>query len=336
MRIAWPNLSLNPDAPSAWFRAYGASVRHRYVARFAGAPVSLPPLGRIPVSTSRSTDAEDLCGAIEALLEHLKPFVAHITDIDWKPKDGVLSLILRGMVRRQYDCLGAVTTLVRNGLGYAAAPMLRPACEEFIWATYLAQLQKAEAEELVSVVGHGEVVASLSAQDDYAGRKVTRELGLEAHLLKMRRSEPFARARLQKLGQKLGWEKRTVQSGSLPSVGYIAKQIGQTKLYNLLYHATSRFVHFSTSELLRRAWGKSGKVTICSDNFGEYWAAFTLHWGGLLLLRTTAAVARALENEMPENLLDAESLLRTAEEIADHGLVPIITAAELAWESNAP
>src|SRR5438477_11049373 len=131
MRIAWPNLSLNPDAPSAWFRAYGASVRHRYVARFAGAPVSLPPLGRIPVSTSRSTDAEDLCGAIEALLEHLKPFVAHITDIDWKPKDGVLSLILRGMVRRQYDCLGAVTTLVRNGLGYAAAPMLRPACEEF-------------------------------------------------------------------------------------------------------------------------------------------------------------------------------------------------------------
>jgi hypothetical protein len=47
-------------------------------------------------------------------------------------------------------------------------------------------------------------------------------------------------------------------------------------------------------------------------------------------------VARALENEVPEDLPDAESVLRTAEEIADHGLVPIITAAELAWESNAP
>jgi hypothetical protein len=238
------------------------------------------------VSTFRSTDIEDLCGAIEALLEHLKPFIAHITDIDWEPKDGVLSPILRGIVRRQYDCLGAVATLVRSGSGYAVAPMLRPACEEFIWGTYLSQLHKSEAEELLSAFGHGEVVASLNAQDDYVGRKVTRELGLEVHLLKMRRSEPLARARLQKLGQKLGWEKRTVESGTLPSVGYIAKQIGQTKLYNLLYHPTSRFVHFSTSELLRRAWGKSDKVTIRSDNFGEYWSAFTLHWGGLLLLRT--------------------------------------------------
>jgi hypothetical protein len=130
------------------------------------------------VSTSHSTDAEDLCGAIEALLEHVKPFIAHITEIDWEPRDGVLSLILRGIVRRQYDCLGAVTMLVRSGSGYAAAPMLRPACEEFIWATYLSQLQKADAEELVSVFGHGEIVASLSAQDDYSGRKVTRELGL--------------------------------------------------------------------------------------------------------------------------------------------------------------
>ena len=116
---------------------------------------------------------------------------------------------------------------------------------------------KSEAEELLSAFGHGEVVASLNAQDDYVGRKVTRELGLEVHLLKMRRSEPLARARLQKLGQKLGWEKRTVESGTLPSVGYIAKQIGQTKLYNLLYHPTSRFVHFSTSELLRRGLARS-------------------------------------------------------------------------------
>ena len=69
------------------------------------------------MSTFRSTDIEDLCGAIEALLEHLKPFIAHITDIDWEPKDGVLSLILQGIVRRQYDCLGAVATLVRSGSG---------------------------------------------------------------------------------------------------------------------------------------------------------------------------------------------------------------------------
>ena len=37
----WPNCSLNPDAPSAWFQAYCASVHHRCVAYLAGAPVSL-------------------------------------------------------------------------------------------------------------------------------------------------------------------------------------------------------------------------------------------------------------------------------------------------------
>jgi len=51
-------------------------------------------------------------------------------------------------------------------------------------------------------------------------------------------------------------------------------------MYEFLYHASSRVVHFSVPELMRRIWGRPGEMTIASNLYEKYWADFSLYWGG--------------------------------------------------------
>ena len=80
---------------------------------------------------------------------------------------------------------------------------------------------------------------------------------------------------LVRLRRKLGWSKRN----EVPSVWFMAKHVNEERRYRFLYFATSRAVHFNVHELVRRCWGKPGKIVVDSDHFEEYWARFALSWG---------------------------------------------------------
>jgi hypothetical protein len=274
---------------------------------------------------------EVLSASVRKLLDATEPFVDAATRLKWSPVDGFLPLILRATVRRQFDCLASTVELVSVSRGYAAAPLLRPACEEFIWTKYLMKLKRETAERLIKAVAQSEMLASLEAQDTYAGRKISKELGLSKYLTSMQRHTDHLRSEFRSLGTELDWGKREIEAGRPPTVNLLAKKTGETKLYNLLYHASSRFVHFSPSELLRRTWGKDGEVSIHSTNFGKYWAAFALHWGAYVFSHTVGNIAAVIEDSF-DYKIDGNAVLAAAEAIGSFGVVPIVTAEELAWE----
>jgi hypothetical protein len=115
-------------------------------------------------------------------------------------------------------------------------------------------------------------------------------------------------------------------------MSYLSRQVGWTSEYKYLYHATSRYVHFSTAELFRRVWGKEGDVKIGSGSFSEYWSDFALYWGLWLFIHTLAECADVIGDEPvmpPEKQAEFRMLLTSMSK------VPIITPGELKTWSNA-
>ena len=266
---------------------------------------------------------------VHSILDTMRGFVEKASDFGWTPRDGILPVIRRAVLRRQFESLDVVAQLVAEKRGYAAAPLIRPSCEELIWIKYLNQIDGAAAEELMHCVAAFERVRSLKAQDDFGGRSATKALGLLPALKLSDHHREICDRRLGDLGVQLGWEPRTVQSRQLPSVRWLAKRTGQKDVYNFLYHATSRFVHFSATELLRRAWGRPGKMSIRSVHFGDYWGAFSLYWGFRLFLDSAIEILGT--PGMPKEGVDEDTFRSAVGRFAEHGQVPIITAEELRW-----
>lgn len=271
--------------------------------------------------------------AVKDVVDALARFVEKSSHLEWTPKDGALILITRSVIRRQWESLSIVGELVDKSQGFVAVGLLRPACEEFLWIKYFASIPRPYAEELITLMGKKEILDSLRAQDIRVGRSTTKAMGLESYLIRCESESKDKKRLLKKLGTELKWEPKTVEAGKLPSTAFIAKATGETKLYNFLYHASSRFVHFSTQELLRRSWGGDGFVTINSGHFTDYWDQFVLYWGVDLMISSFAEASKLDENSTNgEMLIDVGKINAAATRIGQHGPVPIITAKELYWK----
>lgn len=270
--------------------------------------------------------------AVGDMLDALSSWVDGSSKIAWLPSHGILPLVRSSLIKRQHECLEIAVDLADKGQGFAAVGFLRPACEEFLWAKYLASISKADAERLLKVLARTEIWDSLKAQDDHVGKAVMGHLGLGTYFRRMESSTKARAGEVKALGTKLRWEKRTVENSKLPSMAFIAKSVGETKLYKLLYHASSRYVHFSPHELIRRAWGKSGEITVSSAHFSDYWGSFVLYWGTYLLASTFSAASSLGDPSDPNAPIDEERLLAASAAIGELGPVPIITVGELEWE----
>lgn len=274
-------------------------------------------------------NVDDLQKDVQLVLDSMRSFVEAASDLTWSPSDGFLPVIYRSILRRQFDSLDAISHLVAQKRGDSAITLLRPSCEELIWIKYLASIAATDAEKLIVNITDLELINSLKAQDDYGGRTVTKELGLLPFIERANRRKGVTRERLGALGKKLDWDSRTIQNRQPPNLKWLAQKTGQSDVYNFIYRATSRFVHFSGAELLRRAWGKPGSISIRSVHFRDYWGSFALHWGLRLFLDSAAELCS--NGSMPEEGLNEETVLSAAERIGAYGQVPIITAEELAW-----
>lgn len=271
-------------------------------------------------------------GAVRDTLQALDPWVHASSQIAWTPDQGVLPLVRSSVIKRQHECLTIAVDLVDRGQGFAAVGFLRPACEEYLWAKYLSAITKADAERLLKVLVKSELWDSLKAQDDYSGNTAMAQMELAPYFKRMETSRKFRAAEVKAIGTKLKWEKRTLENSQFPSMSFIAKSVGETKLYKILYHASSRYVHFSPHELMRRAWGKSGDVSVSSEHFSKYWGSFVLYWGTYLLASTVSAAYSLGDPPEVDLPLDADRLIAAASAIGELGPVPIITAGELEWE----
>ena len=263
------------------------------------------------------------------LLACLAPWLRQISIFDWDGAQGFLPVIRRSLLRRQFDSLEVAAGLAESNRGYAAVPLLRPACEELLWLRYFNTLEAGDARILVDcLIGSG-LLDDLEAQVVQVGEGGIAEMGLLPVLAALRSKGPDIRQKLKELGRRLGWPRRVVRDGELPSTWFIAKTNGESsKLYRFLYHATSRYVHFSAIELARRGWGKPGRLELSSRTYETIWAEFSLAWGTRLLGWTLQASLDALLAEgAPEP--DHNALQVAFDRIAEVPLIPLVTLDEL-------
>lgn len=277
---------------------------------------------------------DELRQNVESILQATQPLVQEISDLPrWDPSRGYLPIIFRAIFVRQYDSLGAICSLVERAQGFAAPAILRSSCEELIWTKYLTSIDNRDAEDLIVCIARNEMTDNLTAQDEYGGRSVTRDLGLLPHLRRVNENKERIRDRLRGLGRKLDWERIAIEHGRLPSMKWLARKTGETKLYKFIYHATSRYVHFSTGELLRHVWVGRDGASIRTVHFRSYWENFALSWGLRLFLDSTIELIGNLDTL--EAQVDSDKILAAAEWIGKFGQVPIITAEELAWPAGS-
>lgn len=118
-----------------------------------------------------------------------------------------------------------------------------------------------------------------------------------------------AKLRLEAIWSKLGWPKRP------PSVRDLAVKAKLSDVYDYLYAATSRVVHFTPQSLLRLGWAtipashdatsdSSVPFTFSSRHFAKYHSEFTRFYGAFIFL----LLYELLEPHVPQSEELAETL----------------------------
>jgi len=280
------------------------------------------------------TDRSSLAAGTRNLLNALSAWQRDVSVLTWDGTQGFLPIIRRSMLRRQLDSLAVALELVESNRGYAAVSLLRPACEELLWLRYFNTLPSADATSLAECLIGSRLLMDLEAQAGEVGENEMTVMGLDRALAGFRSKEPALRQRLKELGGRLDWPSRAVSAGDVPSTWFVAKATDSTKMYRFLYHATSRYVHFSAVELARRGWGHPGRLEISADTYEPVWAAFSLSWGTRLFGWTLQAALDALRAEgVAEPPHDA--LQQAFDMITEVALVPLVTPDEMVWSADS-
>lgn len=263
----------------------------------------------IPLVVSVKTAASFLLSTVES-----------VGTYTWegKDEDQYWEFYKRSMIKRQFEALNTAIHLAENNQGHFGVTFLRPAYEEMLWGTYLEKHSEL-APKIALLLSRREVGATVDAQNQFLGAKTMQELGFtQKRIKRMQAAFRPSMTELRAIGKSLGW-----RNDEPPGAAALARWTGHEKEYNFIYHATSRYVHFSTHELGRRVWGRSGSVTISSDTFSLYWIDFALYWSFrifIYVLRLFADLWMDKETPKLDGMLDAIKLMYP---------VPIITASEL-------
>jgi hypothetical protein len=270
---------------------------------------------------------DDLRKGVGEWVEYLRSSTQAATEYVWEGdfSKHIWEVIRRAAIRRQYEALEATLKMVDSGQGHFSILLLRPAYEEFIWIAYLSKYPEI-AQRLTMLLAQHDTTSSLVAQNEYVGTRIMSELGFTQRVIKAQEAiDRGVQAQIREIGRSLKWPQR---SNLLPSVAFLSRQVNREKEYKFLYHATSKFVHFSTSELARRVWGKHGRVTIGSGSFSNYWSSFSMYWALWLFIHLMVECHDILGPFDADEAKHKEML----EWLRRFEAVPIITRQELeAW-----
>jgi hypothetical protein len=243
-------------------------------------------------------------------------------------REVIYDVIRRAAVIRQREAIDAIISLCETGHSAFAVCLLRPAYEEQLWFEYLAN-HAADAPKLVFALSQKIIAESMRAQSEYLGREGMHRAGFTMKFVKMflaQAAQPVTT--LKALGAKLGWR----QGADLPTLAQVAQSVGRKKEYDFLYEGTSRYVHFSAHELMRRAWGDHREIRISSNHFTGYWSAFALHWSLRIYINTIIACADLFPDDSEHQVVYDHAMELLNNFIPE---VPILTYEELRPPASA-
>jgi hypothetical protein len=209
----------------------------------------------------------------KSLIEVAGRLVA-VGDLKWVDVDADYRLLaINVALRRQLESIRAAVVLARQDLGHLAVAFVRASLEDVIYLSFFVSLALDDSQKLFLLLGNWDMTRSLLAQRAYVGDDVMKELWYPTGLLdavQLKRDE--VRSQLKELQKHYKWP-----GGDLPSGAWIAEKADQKDLYDYLHAATSRSLHFSAGEIMRRGWGHpSGKLITDKPEFRAHLASFAL------------------------------------------------------------
>jgi hypothetical protein len=267
-------------------------------------------------------EGTSLLGDVSGLMAELRMMIEPTADFEWagSTDDQWWEFAKRSAIIRQQEAVETIIQLSEMRRGHFGVTLLRPAFEELVWIDYLGK-NKSLANELIRELTRKELSDSLEAQSDFLSIHEMHSIGFTMRWVKRILPElTKSNDRLKVLGNRLGWRNGAV----LPSMAFLCQKTGRAKDYNYIYQATSRYVHFSPHELLRRVWGTHGSVKISSSHFSQFWSDFALYWGLRILIETLCVSDISELRRISENV--ALEIKRKIELLRQ---VQVITKSEL-------
>jgi Family of unknown function (DUF5677) len=167
-------------------------------------------------------------------------------------------------------------------------PMLRGLCEDVIALKYLIdKIDSADAEVLVTAWMSQQTSESIKKQTDFFQTNRPYQPILSRNQKERSKSlRPILnplKSKINRLREKYDWQ----TDKDRPSASHMAKSCGLNEIYDYLYAATSRTVHFSPSVLFRMGWGPEQPdqpYTFSTTHFGGYYESFNVFYGSYLFV----------------------------------------------------
>ncbi|RZL71009.1 MAG: hypothetical protein EOP32_40680 [Rhodococcus sp. (in: high G+C Gram-positive bacteria)] len=251
-----------------------------------------------------------------------------VGDLKWDDVEKDYRLLAVNIsLRRQQDSMRAALLLSRHDLGHLAVALVRAAVEDVMYLRFFESLDLEQSQKLFVSMGNFDTLRALLAQRNYIGDKEMARLWYPKDFLDwaVAKSEE-TRAVLRVLKKQYGWT-----GGLLPTGVWVADRAGQRELYDYLFAASSRALHFSVGEIMRRGWIEpTGMLITDKRAFREHLASFALDQLWRLYLDTWRVALPMLDRagiSSAGSLYDDEILTAVAR-LRETGSVPLVHAHE--------
>jgi Family of unknown function (DUF5677) len=170
---------------------------------------------------------------------------------------------------------------------YFYIPFLRGLTEDIIVLNYLnLVIDDIDKDDFLGYLMFKDVIESTAKQNEFFEKERDFQPIVTNSILREKYPPNIFEVKLPSLKSKYCWKNK------FPSVFQMAEDGGLKEMYNYLYHATSRLVHFNPHLLMKLSWGECnsldpkdlarGLYQISTSNFSGYYKIFCEFYGSYL------------------------------------------------------
>ena len=218
---------------------------------------------------------------LKAIFEAIKPHCDTLIVEDFDTEDKAFICLLKAAFAKNYEFNCLCNQLENADQFFFIMPSLRGICEDLIAIKYIKEHIKIERNKLISIQTEKRTLEGTIVQKSFFDENRPGQIILEIR---------DAQARVDSLSQQI--KSILIKNGlkgdkEFPSVAQMATDTKLIKLYNYMYYATSKTVHFEPGLLLRLGWSDSmeSKIfTFSTKNFTRYHADFCSYYAAYLFI----------------------------------------------------
>ncbi len=221
----------------------------------------------------------ELAEQIQPVLIDLNPLFVTIA-ADQAGAQNQLKKAIKASLVKAYEFLNAITT-VQDESVFFMMPFLRGVCEDYIALRFITSNFGTDADQVIELKLFEDLYTSAIHQwDFYTIYRPDQPLYYQTDFPDKKKD---IRNDLRQLCQAHGIS--LSRNASLPPIEQMAQRSGLLDLYNYVYRATSRLVHFNPGILFRMGWGDLPDITFSVKNFSQYYKHFTCFYAAYLLIQ---------------------------------------------------